>query len=45
MLEHVVRISIYCMYIGKGNSLIYVVHNLRACNGNFHDFAIIFGSV
>jgi hypothetical protein len=22
----------------KGNSLIYVVRNLRACNGNSHDF-------
>jgi hypothetical protein len=29
----------------KGNSLIYVVCNLRACNGNSHDFAIIFESV
>jgi hypothetical protein len=29
----------------KDNSLIYVVRNLRACNGNSHDFAIIFGSV
>jgi hypothetical protein len=29
----------------KGNSLIYVVCNLRVCNGNSHDFAIIFGSV
>jgi hypothetical protein len=29
----------------KGNSLIYVVRNLRACNRNSYDFAIIFGSV
>jgi hypothetical protein len=29
----------------KGNSLIYVVRYLRVCNGNSHDFAIIFGSV
>jgi hypothetical protein len=29
----------------EGNSLIYDVYNLRACNGNSHDFTIIFGSV
>jgi hypothetical protein len=29
----------------KGNFLIYVVLNLRACSGNSHDFAIIFVSV
>jgi hypothetical protein len=29
----------------KDNSLIYAVRNLRACNVNSHDFAIIFGFV
>jgi hypothetical protein len=39
MLEHEVHISVYCMrifcmHIEKCNSLIYIVRNLRACNGN-----------
>jgi hypothetical protein len=29
----------------KGNSFIYVVRNLRACNGNSHNFVIIFGFI
>jgi hypothetical protein len=29
----------------KDNSLIYDVRNLRACNGNSHDFAVIFASI